>query len=394
VSRVLVVVPPLEGHVNPTVPVAAALRDRGHEVAWAGVGEAIGPWLPDDAEILDVAPPGLLDVLQDRPAGLRGPAALRFLWEDFLVPLARATWAPLETAVAAYEPDLLLVDQQTFAGAAVAKKRGLRWATSATTTAELGDPFAAFPKVARWVRRQLIELQVDVGIPRARASRGDLRFSDDLVIVFSTPELVGAATGRPDHYRFVGASMNPARRAPADDFPWDWLAPDQPHVLVTLGTVSSGSGARFLDTVIAAVADQPFQTVIAATHASAVPLPDNVLVVERVPQLALLPHLDAVVCHGGHNTVCETLAHGLPLVVAPIRDDQPTVADQVARAGAGIRVKFGRVGPEALREAVVAALTDPALRQGAAVIRDSFVAAGGASAAATALEEFLCPALV
>ena len=43
------------------------------------------------------------------------------------------------------------------------------------------------------------------------------------------------------------------------------------------------------------------------------------------------------VTHGGHNTVCEALAHGLPLVVAPIRDDQPTVAAQVVQAGAGVR---------------------------------------------------------
>ena len=45
----------------------------------------------------------------------------------------------------------------------------------------------------------------------------------------------------------------------------------------------------------------------------------NVLVRPSVPQLELLPHLDAVVCHAGHNTVCEALAHGVPLVVAPIR---------------------------------------------------------------------------
>jgi UDP:flavonoid glycosyltransferase YjiC (YdhE family) len=50
--------------------------------------------------------------------------------------------------------------------------------------------------------------------------------------------------------------------------------------------------------------------------------------------------MSAVVCHGGHNTVCEAVAHGVPLVVTPIRDDQPIIARQVADAGAGIRLHF------------------------------------------------------
>ena len=105
-----------------------------------------------------------------------------------------------------------------------------------------------------------------------------------------------------------------------------------------------------------------------------------------MPQLALLPRVDAVVCHGGHNTVCESLAHGLPLVVAPIRDDQPIVAEQVVEAGAGIRVRFGRLSPAALRDAVTRVLDEPAFREAAERIRGSFAAAGGASAAADALE--------
>jgi UDP:flavonoid glycosyltransferase YjiC (YdhE family) len=105
-----------------------------------------------------------------------------------------------------------------------------------------------------------------------------------------------------------------------------------------------------------------------------------------VPQLELLPHLDAVVCHAGHNTVCETLAHGLPLVVAPIRDDQPIIAQQVVDAGAGIRLKYGRVTSDEIFEALVAVLETPSYRQAALRIQASFRAAGGPSAAADRLE--------
>jgi MGT family glycosyltransferase len=129
------------------------------------------------------------------------------------------------------------------------------------------------------------------------------------------------------------------------------------------------------------------QAVLVAPPAGDVP--PHILLAEHVPQLALLPHMSAVVSHGGHNTVCESLAHGLPLVVTPIRDDQPIIAQQVADAGAGIRLRFGRLRADELHDAVRAVLDDPSYTDGACRVRDSFAAAGGAAAAADHLEELL-----
>jgi hypothetical protein len=125
-----------------------------------------------------------------------------------------------------------------------------------------------------------------------------------------------------------------------------------------------GSG-RFYATAAAALADLPVQAIFAAPPELVPEVPSNVIMQRRVPQLALLPHVDAVVCHGGHNTVCEALAHGLPLVIAPIKDDQPIVADQVVAAGAGLRVKFGRVQAPELRAAVRRILDEPSFRDAA-----------------------------
>jgi UDP:flavonoid glycosyltransferase YjiC (YdhE family) len=93
-----------------------------------------------------------------------------------------------------------------------------------------------------------------------------------------------------------------------------------------------------------------------------------------------------VVCHAGHNTVCEALAHGIPLVVAPIRDDQPIIAQQVVDAGVGVRLKYGRVNSDEIVEALLAVLETPSYRQAALRIQASFQAAGGPSAAADRLE--------
>jgi UDP:flavonoid glycosyltransferase YjiC (YdhE family) len=108
-----------------------------------------------------------------------------------------------------------------------------------------------------------------------------------------------------------------------------------------------------------------------------------------VSQVALLAQASAVVCHGGHNTVCEALSFGLPLVLAPIRDDQPIIAEQVVRAGAGIRLRFDRADAGQIGDAIDAVLGQPAYAAGAARIQESFRAAGGAQEAADRLEKLI-----
>jgi MGT family glycosyltransferase len=391
VARFLVVVPPLTGHVNPTLAVGAALRERGHDVAWSGPPGLLPSLLPDGAEFIptndiEIADP--IEAVRERSQGLRGPAALKFLWSDVLLPLARGMVDGTDRAVAGFRPDAVLVDQQALAGAVVARRRGLRWLTSATTSAELTDPLAALPQVDGWLRGELEALQVEAGIDPADAARGDLRFSDHGVLAFTTEALYGADQPRPANVHFVGPSIG--SRPPDDDFPWDWLSDDVPHVLVSLGTLNAEAGGRFFTAAVEAFTDEKLQAVVVAPPELLPDPPPNVLVRAHVPQLALLPHLHAVVSHAGHNTVCESLANGLPLVVAPIRDDQPIIAEQVVRAGAGVRVRFGRARAADLRAAVADVLTDDRYRDAAAAIRRSFLAAGGPAAAADVLEDLAC----
>jgi UDP:flavonoid glycosyltransferase YjiC (YdhE family) len=102
--------------------------------------------------------------------------------------------------------------------------------------------------------------------------------------------------------------------------------------------------------------------------------------------LDLMPHLDAVITHGGLNTVCEAMLYGVPLVVAPIKSDQPINADQVAAAGAGVRISFHRGNAQRLQDALRTVLDDPTYRAAAQRVGASLKAAGGAAAAAAHLE--------
>ncbi|WP_084339011.1 glycosyltransferase [Actinomadura oligospora] len=390
--RFLFAVPPLTGHVNPTVAVAAELTARGHRVAWVGRRSFLEPLLPSGARIYAAEDPAFtakLEAARDHWTALRGPAALKFLWEEFIVPLGHAMTPGVERAMDRFHPDVVVADQQVLAAPVAARLHGVPWATSATTSAEFTRPLAGMPLVEEWVRDHIGRFQSEHGIEDLI----DLRFSDHLTLVFSTGALVGDVSFFPDHIAFVGPALG--GRPEHDAFPFELLDPEgedaRPAVLVSLGTVSGPAGARFFRVAAEAVADLDVQAVFVMPsgkgRAQGAALPDNVIARESVPQLALLPRMSAVLTHGGHNTVCEALAHGLPLVVAPIRDDQPIIARQVEASGAGRVVRFARAGADEIRTALTGVLGDPAHREAAARIRDSFDAAGGAARAADLLEK-------
>jgi MGT family glycosyltransferase len=381
--RFLFVVPPLVGHVNPTVSIARALEKRGHAVAWAAHPRRVRPLLPEGATLLpldDRVSDDVWSPLVDKARSVRGLESYEFLWQEVLVPLARAMRPEVARLLRAFAPDVTIVDHQAIGGALAARQARARWATLCTTSASVVDALVDLPKVKAWTRDQLSDLETEAGLPHVDPP--DL--SPDLVLVLSTPALVGPVDAFPRHYRFCGPSIQD--RPDPTPFPWELLA-DGPRVLVSLGTVSADRGQEFYATVTQALAGLALQVILVAPDGMISAPPPNFVVRPRVPQLALLPHVQAVVSHAGHNTVCESLASGVPLVVAPIRDDQPIVANQVVAAGAGVRVRYGRLSPRALAAAVERVLSEEPIRLAAKRVQQSFASSGGAEGAALHLEQ-------
>ncbi len=85
----------------------------------------------------------------------------------------------------------------------------------------------------------------------------------------------------------------------------------------------------------------------------------------------------------------KTLAAGVPLCIIPFGRDQFEVGARVAALGAGTCLPPDALNPDSLRTAVHEAI---AMRDGARTIADAFARAGGATAAASALEAQLTPA--
>ncbi len=382
-ARALIVVPPLTGHIYPALSVADVLRKSGHEVAWALQAGPQAAELPAEMPVfpLDVQTAAAPDL---GPQGVRGIESVQSFYLDYAIPMARQCLDSLAAAVHEFNPDILIVDHQMLAGALIARQLDLPWVTLASSSASIQK---VFPQFDSWVNAQLLALQEDVLSPERIVERPD--FSPHGVIVFSVEALVGRDWPRYEAtYHFVGATRGEGRRA--IEFPWSWLRQDHRKVLVTLGTINHADGARFFEVVMEAVAEMPkVQAVLVAPAALAAHAPDNVRVCQQVPQLDLLKSMDAVICHAGHNTVCEALSHGLPLIVSPIRHDQPAIAKQVVTCGAGMFLRYGKATSAATRSAIERVLNDIEYRNRAREMAVAFAAAPGAAGAAAIIGNVL-----
>jgi MGT family glycosyltransferase len=140
----------------------------------------------------------------------------------------------------------------------------------------------------------------------------------------------------------------------------------------------------------ATFADHPGQFVLSAGRMTDIaalgPIPDNFIVRNFVPQLELLPRVDAFITHGGMNSINEGLYYGVPLVVVPQQMEQAINARQAAQQGTAIvlgdRPPYGRTTPTELRHALDTVLTDDSYRQNAERIGQSFRESGGYEKAA------------
>jgi MGT family glycosyltransferase len=313
---------------------------------------------------------------------VRGLESVRVFFEDYALPLAENMLAPMEAAARDFKPDVIVVDQQMLGGALIARKLGLRWVSLVTTTASI---LKMSPVFDAWVAEQYRELQARVLPPESIVERPD--FSPHKVIVFSIETLLGDAHARIDApYAFVGPARGEGRRNV--EFPWPWLESGRRKLLISLGTVSRDRDTRFFEVMIAALREMPaVQAVIVAPPQLADLAPNNVLVCDYVPQTELLTRVHGVICHAGHNTVCEALSCGLPLIVAPIRDDQPVIARQVIDAGAALFMRHGKVTPPTAKALIEKLLQDTTLADNARRLSKELRASPGAAGAAQLIAE-------
>lgn len=382
--RVLFTCLPATGHLHPLVPIARALADAGHQVAFAThasmaplVDRAGFQHVPAGISVTSPEAGAVLGKMMTLPQSDQPVYAARHLFAELLAP---AMAADLTGVLDQWPADVLVRDSTELGGSIVAESRGL--------------PHAAVSAVAVGIYQRVLDTIVEP-VNALRAAHGlppdpELATLDRYLTLhpfppgFLDPTVRRSARTthfiRPDPFDQSGDETLPA---------WvDELA-DQPTVYATLGTAFNGMTDVFT-AFLAGLRNEPLNLILTVGRdqdpAQLGPQPPNVHVERYIPQSLLLPFCDVVLTHGGSGTMMAALTNGLPLVMVPISADQPDNADRCAELGVGRPVELEQLSPRTIRRAVRSVLGDPAYRQRALRLRDEIRAMPGPEHAVRLLE--------
>jgi len=411
------------GTVAPEMAVAARLRARGHEVDVLGdptieeearsAGAVFFPWVSaphrttrsKEGDLLGdfraLTPLGAFARARDRHAFVPAHLFARELVEHF----ARR---PADVVAS----DALLFG--ALAGAESCAARGAKWAAMIPMTSFLPARDRPPPGLGLRPSRGALGHALDRATWRALEAIGDailwrpcvphlnrarravgladvahpldqIRRADRVLVQtcawfdFDAPKIAG-------NVRYVGAELDDPSWA-AREIDAGLPRGDDPLVLVAFSTTFMDQ-ARSIERVISALAPLRVRAIVTvgpSLDPRAFRASDDVRVVASASHAAILARAALVVTHGGHGTVIRALAHGVPVVCAPMGRDQSDNAARVEHARAGVTISR-RASITAIRAAVERALGDDRLREGAQRAREAILADRASDLAVTELE--------
>lgn len=387
-AKFLFVVPPFFGHLSPTISIGASLIENGHSVAWTGlipleknIFPEKGMYFFPEKELEEYKEEiERILKLQDEGPNLSVFEAAKLAMEDTVIPFAKIMMKGVIGVIDVFQPDVIVNDCMALAGSLAAYRKKIPYATTIPVPPDVGGK--ANSKILEWHLTRLMDLQRFAGIE----TNDCIVYSPRLSIVFTSKEFAQVEKF-PDNFQFVGPVSGRPNETPFD---WESLSKSEnPKIYATIGTLLVDIRRVFFSRLIEAFKDKPL-TIIAATNPDIIDeWPDNFIVQTFVPQTELMKHVDAVICHGGFNTVHDAISAGLPILITPIGYDHFHTANLIEKSGCGINLKYKRMTSNKLIDAMTELLNNPAYRESALNIRKTFVDAGGNLKAVACLEALL-----
>ncbi len=138
---------------------------------------------------------------------------------------------------------------------------------------------------------------------------------------------------------------------------------DGPLVYLSLGSLGSAD-VELMQRLVDLLAAGGYRAIVSkGPQHEQIELRDGQVGAELVPQPALLPLVDAVITHGGNNTVTECLHFGKPMVLLPLFWDQYDNAQRMHELGLGVRLPTFTFEDGELGAAIDGLVADDALKE-------------------------------
>jgi UDP-glucoronosyl and UDP-glucosyl transferase len=269
---------------------------------------------------------------------------LQQAWKERAIPalLGQGTRDDIRAEIEDFSPDVLVVDCMIDAGLEVADTLDLPRAVLIHVL------YTTF--MDKWGTRAT-----------RRKNAAYLDHADQVLVL--VPPGFDTAHRLPVNTSNVGPITDPDPSPPLNTRMTELLAePGKPWVLLSLGTTLQDQ-AVLLPRILEAVARLPIRVLLTlggVLRPDAISPPPNVTVCDFIPHELLMPHMAAVVSHGGLSTITAALAAGVPLVCIAQGRDQPDNAKRVVASGVG-RAVDKKASPAEIAAAIEAVLTDSSI---------------------------------
>jgi MGT family glycosyltransferase len=382
-ARVLFINAGSEGHINPTIGVVQELISRGEEVVYFCIEayrermEKTGATVRtfDDQQFIQAFISGGRHYALERVNGL-------LLTSDVVMP------SVLEQ-IEGEHFDYIIHDSMFGCGHLLAQILKLPAICSCSSFAQTREAFAqmlerSFTGAAAEIVNPIKDR--DASLTAMVKDKYDVDIDSPyevfcnpapLTIVYTTRQFQPDGEAFDSTYTFVGPSITSRETPERFDLP---AIKGKDVIYISLGTVFNAA-AEFYKLCFEAFGntDQP----VVLSIGSRTPIsdlgdiPENFIVKPYVPQTEVLQHARLFITHGGMNSAHEGLYYGVPLIVIPQSADQPIIAGQVARIGAGVQLHMQSLTADQLREAAEQVLTNASFKKAVADIQASFQSSGG-----------------
>jgi len=367
------------GNLNPSLGIAEALEDRGHEVHFLGRPEMVGRVQAAGRSAIELA-----EARTDLDRYSFHPMASVFGYMS-----SPAVGEELLRVVADRAPDVVVVDALFSAALNVAPQFG---APTAVMLHTFFDRLMPMWHMVFAMQNDLRQQAGFCGLPGLDALWGER----EVFHVNTLEAFDGDATTTWTNVVHGAPVLTSEGRAAFVDLPWDAEDPT-PIVLLSFSTVSEQGSREMLQRALDALGELPVH-VVATTGGVVDPgelsPPENAHLVPFADHDALMERASLVVGHGGHGTTMRALSHGLPIVGIPAM-----MSDQVPITQLIEEWKVGRALPldaemTQIRSAAQEVLTDPTFGERARERSSALAEPDGAQLAADSVESLLQPSAV
>jgi MGT family glycosyltransferase len=365
-------------HYHIQLPIAQALREAGHAVAFA-TGPNVAPRI--EAAGFDAFPVGPPDVWPRGTPPANPEGLVPWVWEELYAgPPAAERLAALRPLCERWRPDVIVRENAELAGCIAAEALGIPHAV-----VQNGNIAVVQHLRADRMRARLDAMRASQGLPPDPDFAMRYRYLLFLPVPRSFHD---PALSLPPTAHFLRPLT--ADRTGEEGLPeWIEALPPRPTVYMTLGTVFNRRTDLFA-AAIAALRNEPVNLIATVGHDQDPeqfgPQPETVHIARYIPQSLLLSRCAMMVNIAGMNSVRSAFLHGVPLVLVPLVAEHAYNAARCEALGMARVLDAGTVTPDAIREAVRAVLRDSGYRAHAERVRDEVAAMPGPEYAVALLE--------